>query len=331
MKAICTDGLVIDCGNFKAIDGGVVLTEDVKRKRPIGFVPLAELRYVLPDDVAPEDEEREGNADSRRRVPSRAQRQDVTELRDRLDRLEASITLSGTRDADADTPEREPEGHGGETTDERTSNEDDVESVDAEATVDESSEDREGTERRSGTETDDGGGTDDRAETRSDESGAEAGEERIEASGFDPVAVVAEQREREKTTESKESAERSEEAEPDDGTIHIGGSDPVTVVAEQENESERESGSERPVDEKSETEAEAETEDETKAEAGGEEEEKGELQRIDGLGPTYATRLREAGIGTLDDLEEGDAETVATAAEVGEARAESWIEEARES
>jgi predicted flap endonuclease-1-like 5' DNA nuclease len=54
MRAICVDGTEVECGNFKAVDGGVVLTADEKRKTVVGFVPTANLSYILPDDVAAE-------------------------------------------------------------------------------------------------------------------------------------------------------------------------------------------------------------------------------------------------------------------------------------
>ena len=54
MRAICTDGTEVECGNFKAVTEGVVLTADEKRKTVIGFVPTANLSYILPDDVAAE-------------------------------------------------------------------------------------------------------------------------------------------------------------------------------------------------------------------------------------------------------------------------------------
>ncbi|MDS0294157.1 helix-hairpin-helix domain-containing protein [Halogeometricum luteum] len=51
MYAVTKSGLTVGCGNFKAIDGGVLLFEDVKRNRVSGFVPSAELKYVLPADA----------------------------------------------------------------------------------------------------------------------------------------------------------------------------------------------------------------------------------------------------------------------------------------
>ena len=53
MRAVCTDGTEIACANFTAVEGGVLLTSDKKRKTVFGFVPNANLAYVLPDDVEP--------------------------------------------------------------------------------------------------------------------------------------------------------------------------------------------------------------------------------------------------------------------------------------
>lgn len=51
LTAVCTDGTTIECANFTAIESGVLLTQDVKRKQVVGFVPHGELRYVLPTEV----------------------------------------------------------------------------------------------------------------------------------------------------------------------------------------------------------------------------------------------------------------------------------------
>jgi predicted flap endonuclease-1-like 5' DNA nuclease len=60
MKAICDDGLVIDCAGYKAIDSGVVLTADEDRDHVVGFVPNDRLEYLLPDDVAERERDRLG-------------------------------------------------------------------------------------------------------------------------------------------------------------------------------------------------------------------------------------------------------------------------------
>jgi polyhydroxyalkanoate synthase len=51
---------------------------------------------------------------------------------------------------------------------------------------------------------------------------------------------------------------------------------------------------------------------------------------IDGIGPTYAERLREAGIETTADLADADAADIADAADVGLTRAEDWRSQARQ-
>ena len=54
----------------------------------------------------------------------------------------------------------------------------------------------------------------------------------------------------------------------------------------------------------------------------------GDLESIDGIGPTYAERLREAGIDGPAALADADPEAVAEAAEVPVSRAEDWIDQA---
>jgi predicted flap endonuclease-1-like 5' DNA nuclease len=67
--------------------------------------------------------------------------------------------------------------------------------------------------------------------------------------------------------------------------------------------------------------------------AGGEgtsEETSPDVDVIQGLGPTYASRLRDAGIETVQTLTERSPEEVAEAADVGEGRASTWIDQAKE-
>jgi polyhydroxyalkanoate synthase len=54
----------------------------------------------------------------------------------------------------------------------------------------------------------------------------------------------------------------------------------------------------------------------------------GDLESVNGIGPTYAERLREAGIDGLAALAAADPEAVAEAAEVPVSRAEDWIGQA---
>ena len=63
MKAICTDGTIVECDRFRAIDEGVLLFDDPEEieeeggedveisEEAAGFIPLRELLYVLPDRV----------------------------------------------------------------------------------------------------------------------------------------------------------------------------------------------------------------------------------------------------------------------------------------
>jgi predicted flap endonuclease-1-like 5' DNA nuclease len=345
MKAICTDGTEIECENFKAIDGGVLLTKDRKRKKVIGFVPNDDLRYVVPDEAETEHrQEIEGRTGERER---RGEEGDVAALRERLDRLEARLDLSATesggRSVSTPTIEgRSPEAGAGregepgaldapdapETVAEETEAEPMPEpetglalesaNADSEEGGGAESERRAGSEERgaSGTRTTDATAASTHADTDTDtntdadidvDTDTDVG--RAETSGFDPVTVVAEQRERE---ESSGDFERTDaEGTTDVGTVNIGRSDPVAIVAEQN--------------------AAATTgEDEPNAESAGENESTSELRRIDGLGPTYAGRLVENGIETLADLEGAGAEDVAAVADVGESRAEGWIEQAGE-
>ena len=53
------------------------------------------------------------------------------------------------------------------------------------------------------------------------------------------------------------------------------------------------------------------------------------LTDISGIGPVYATRLASAGIHSIQQLADADAEKVAEAADVPLTRAEKWVEAAR--
>ena len=58
--------------------------------------------------------------------------------------------------------------------------------------------------------------------------------------------------------------------------------------------------------------------------------ERTDVETVDGVGPTYAERLREAGMRTVAQLAESDPETVADAADVSPDRAEKWIRQVRD-
>ena len=65
-----------------------------------------------------------------------------------------------------------------------------------------------------------------------------------------------------------------------------------------------------------ETDADAETVDDSDTES---------VETLAGIGPTYAERLDDAGLGTVDALGAADAETIAEAANVSVTRAEEWL------
>ena len=75
----------------------------------------------------------------------------------------------------------------------------------------------------------------------------------------------------------------------------------------------------------------ARTEVQVRTEGDGESDEKsGELELVDGLGPTFHDRLNAEGIFTIADLDNAGPERVAEAAEVSEERAQNWIDHASE-
>ena len=65
MHIICKDGTTIKCRNFEAVDSGVLFfqetptrreateedEEEDERERASGFIPITELRFVLPDEM----------------------------------------------------------------------------------------------------------------------------------------------------------------------------------------------------------------------------------------------------------------------------------------
>ena len=67
MQVICTDGTVLQCQRFEAIDSGVLLfdeqqrveaseeddEDETERDEASAFVPIHQLRFVLPDGVQP--------------------------------------------------------------------------------------------------------------------------------------------------------------------------------------------------------------------------------------------------------------------------------------
>lgn len=57
MQVVCSDGTTLQCADFEAIDAGVLLYgegEEEDEEKAIGFIPITELRYVLPEGVRPQ-------------------------------------------------------------------------------------------------------------------------------------------------------------------------------------------------------------------------------------------------------------------------------------
>lgn len=63
MQVICKDGTSIQCADFEAVDSGVLFyqespqaeeadDDEESEQRATGFVPITELRFVLPDELA---------------------------------------------------------------------------------------------------------------------------------------------------------------------------------------------------------------------------------------------------------------------------------------
>ncbi|WP_228717180.1 MULTISPECIES: class III poly(R)-hydroxyalkanoic acid synthase subunit PhaC [Haloferax] len=55
-----------------------------------------------------------------------------------------------------------------------------------------------------------------------------------------------------------------------------------------------------------------------------------DLKTIDGIGPNYAQRLRDAGVTNLTDLANADVDALVAATDVGTERVHTWVDEARE-
>lgn len=58
MKVFCTDGTTVECEAFRALDAGILLFEeepggDEAHDEATGFVPLTQIKYVLPEGVQP--------------------------------------------------------------------------------------------------------------------------------------------------------------------------------------------------------------------------------------------------------------------------------------
>lgn len=58
MQIFCTDGTTVECTSFRAVDSGILLfdeepEDESEHGEATGFVPITQLKYVLPDDAQP--------------------------------------------------------------------------------------------------------------------------------------------------------------------------------------------------------------------------------------------------------------------------------------
>ena len=312
MQAILTSGHTIECANFKAIDSGVVLTADEKRKQVIGFVPNERLAYVVPDDRAPElvdvvESEGTTGFESESEGSGLADRLDAIETR--FDELTGGVGEPSTVETGVSiTVQEETE------TAEETGTHVDVAYDESETEpTEEHGESQTEAEAPEGTSVEES-----EAEEEADETAREALEvtEGVESEAEDDAESTADEPE---TDERGEEAESDAEAVEPEAEVESGAEQPET---------EEEAASPRDIAEEDETAAVedemAEIEATVESSDAEPESEESELTTLRGLGPTYAGRLEAAGIATLDDVRAASVEELAEAADVAESRADDW-------
>ena len=134
--------------------------------------------------------------------------------------------------------------------------------------------------------------------------------------------TVTVERELDEQVEAEPEAERDDEAEPGDDEVEPGDDEAEPGDDEAEpGDDEVEPGDTEP-----------DADDGSGEERGvGDDGSDGEsVERIKGIGPAYGDRLAEAGIETVDQLAAADPAEVAERASVGEGRAATWIDRAKE-
>lgn len=127
--------------------------------------------------------------------------------------------------------------------------------------------------------------------------------------------------------EPAETDDVTEEGTNVDGTVDV---EPDVDSPEPEPEPESESGSESEPEIGSEPEPEPESEDRAETEPETESESPDEeIQDIKGIGPSYATKLSEAGVDSVDQLADADPADLSDETELSQKRIRGWIERAR--
>jgi len=115
----------------------------------------------------------------------------------------------------------------------------------------------------------------------------------------------------------------SEDSEAESGAEHESEAEPESEVDASEPEADASEPEAEP-----ESEVEDDTETETGADASHPSDPDADLEEITGIGPTYADRLREAGIADIGALAAADAADLAERADVPASRVEDWVERA---
>jgi predicted flap endonuclease-1-like 5' DNA nuclease len=123
-------------------------------------------------------------------------------------------------------------------------------------------------------------------------------------------------------TEESETAVDEGDAATEESETAVDESEAAAEEAIEEAEPDAE-GEEEPAETEADAEAEAEPE-EPEPEAP-----EGTLEDVKGIGPAYAERLRNAGVDSIADLADADAEDLAAETDLSATRIENWIEQAK--
>jgi predicted flap endonuclease-1-like 5' DNA nuclease len=128
--------------------------------------------------------------------------------------------------------------------------------------------------------------------------------------------------ESEAATEESDAATEESDAATEESETAVDESEAAAEEAIEEAEPDAE-GEEEPAETEADAEAEAEPE-EPEPEAP-----EGTLEDVKGIGPAYAERLRNAGVDSIADLADADAEDLAAETDLSATRIENWIEQAK--
>jgi predicted flap endonuclease-1-like 5' DNA nuclease len=319
MKAVLTDDSSVDCAGFKALDAGVVLFADERRRDALGFLPTERLRYVLPaSEVATTPD---GDPATTPEATAESEPDEETEAAEETEATEEAAAESGTGEqADEGrqltalaTDGTEIPCRGFKALDAGVVLFADVERTDVAGFLP-----REHLEHVLAEEvlaTTDAKATGDErfvdAETLVGEDDADGAEAPAETGTFEQVDVDEDVRSAD-PDESETVEGEAETAETDESE---------TVEGEAETAETDESETVEGEAETAETDDAAESTEAVEVVDLAEEE---ELTRLAGLGETYAERLRAHGIASVSDLRTTSVAELADAADVPTGQAERW-------